>query len=179
MSDVDNVFVGADAVEGRHVEARNRTVPDLESPAGVCKPDDGSLRPRPFQDRQIPRGPVPDAMGLRVVLIFQSEQHQVPRVAGRKPRYLEVVVHPAIGLRERVVLAGEKLLLVVITGPPREHRADIERLAAQIDGVLGFHRRQRLGEVVRIEAREAGFVAARIIEQVEAPAAGLKSPPRL
>src|SRR5207247_1474891 len=73
MRDVDDVFVGANAVERRHLEARYVVVLYLQAPARVCESDDRTLRLRPFQNRQVPRWPVFDAMRLRIILILQTE----------------------------------------------------------------------------------------------------------
>ena len=140
VGDIDDVLVGADAVEGRHLEAGHRAILYFETPPGMSESDDRTLRPGPLQDREIPRGPVLDPMRPRIVLIFQSEQHEMAGVAGRKSRHLEVVMHPAIGFRQRVVLPRKELFLVVVTGSPCQHRADVERLAVDLTHhVLGQH----------------------------------------
>ena len=71
-------------------------------------------------------------MRLRVVLILEPEQHEMAGVAGGESRHFEIVVHHAIRLGQRVVLAGEELLLIVVAGSPREDGADVERLAQDL-----------------------------------------------
>ena len=62
------------------------------------------------------------------------------RVAGRKTRHFEVVVHQAPRLRQRVVLTREELLLIVVARSPGEHRSEIEGLAFNLpEHVLRQH----------------------------------------
>ena len=53
-------------------------------------------------------------------------------VARWKPGNLQVVMHQSIRLRERVILAAEKLFLVVVTGSPGQNCADIQFLAQDL-----------------------------------------------
>src|SRR5262245_42866435 len=79
-------------------------------------------------------------MRFGVVLILQTEQHEVSGVTGRETGHLQVVVHPAIRLRQWIVLAREKLLLIVVAGSPGQYRADVERLAQDLTHhILGQH----------------------------------------
>jgi len=49
-------------------------------------------------------------------------------------------MHQAGGFGERVVVPGEKLLLVVVAGPPGQDGAEVQRLAEQLpDHVFRFH----------------------------------------
>jgi hypothetical protein len=95
----------------------------------VGEAGDGVLRLPPLQDGQAPRRPLFDLRQASVVLVAEAEQHEVPGVAGRKARDLEVVVQQGVAGGQWVVGAGEELLLVVIAGAPREHGADAERFS--------------------------------------------------
>src|ERR1700674_1535062 len=53
-------------------------------------------------------------------------------VARWEPGNLQVVMHQPIRLREGMILAAEKLLLVVITGSPSQYCADIQFLAQDL-----------------------------------------------
>src|SRR4030095_5987199 len=80
-----------------------------------------------------------------IFLIFQAEQHEVSGVTGWKTGNLQVVVHPAIGLRQRIVLPGEELLLIVVAGPPGQNGADVERFTQDLTHhVFGQHAFRRI-----------------------------------
>src|ERR1700738_4632630 len=49
-----------------------------------------------------------------------------------EPGNLQVIMHQPIRLREGMVPAAKKLLLVVVAGSPGQHRADIQFLAADL-----------------------------------------------
>ena len=94
--------------------------------------DHGPLAFPPLQDGKIPGGPVLDPLRVRIVLILQPQQHEMAGMAGGKSRHLEVVVHQAVRSRQRIVLAGEELLLVVVAGTPGEDRTEVQRLALNL-----------------------------------------------
>ena len=105
-------------------------------------------------------GPLVDTRRTGIVVLLQSQQHQVAGVARRKPRHLDVVVHDSLRLGKLVVLAAEKLLLVVPRRTPRQHRADVEVLAQNLpDHVLRMYAFGRI-LVVRT-ARSVDMVVAR------------------
>src|SRR5258708_19589787 len=53
-------------------------------------------------------------------------------MARREAGDFEVVVHEPVWLREGMILAAEKLLLVVVARSPRQHRPDIQFLALDL-----------------------------------------------
>src|SRR5215831_1892906 len=101
--------------------------------------DDRALRLGPAEDRQVPRGPVLDLLCPRIILLFEVQQHDMAGVAGGETGDFEIVMHQLVGLRERMILPGEELLLIVVIRPPREDRREVEMLAEDLpDHVLGF-----------------------------------------
>ena len=83
--------------KARHFVVRHVGGLRFEPPAGMCEADDGALRSRPAQNRQIPRGPVFEALRAGIILVLQPEQHEVTGMARRETRHLDVVVQQAIG----------------------------------------------------------------------------------
>ena len=77
-------------------------------------------------------------LGAGIVLLLQTQQHDVAGVAGGEAGDLEVVVHQPVGLRERVVLAGEELLLVVVIGTPGEHASRCSDASPRIWRIMSF-----------------------------------------
>ena len=69
LGDVDDEFVGADAIEARDLEAWDGSVRDLEAPAGMRVAGDGTLLFGPLEDGYVPGGPVFETLGAGVVLI--------------------------------------------------------------------------------------------------------------
>src|SRR5688500_93970 len=117
MGHIDDVLVGPDPVEARYFIIGQIISGHLQTPAGMRKTDNGALRLRPLEDRKITRRPVLELLRAWIVLLFQVQQNDVPRVAGWKAGNFEIVMHQAIGLRKRVVRAGEELLLTVVARP--------------------------------------------------------------
>src|SRR5262245_50920365 len=75
--------------------------------------------------------------------------------------HLQVVVHPAIRLRQRIVLSREKLLLIVVAGSPGQYRADVERLAQDLaHHVFGQHAFRRV-LIVRAPGRVDMVIAGK------------------
>jgi len=64
--------------------SRQILVLDLQTPAGMCESNDRALLFPPLQNGQIPGGPIFDALGAWVILIFESQQNQVTGVARRE-----------------------------------------------------------------------------------------------
>src|SRR5262252_5696417 len=53
-------------------------------------------------------------------------------MARRESGNFQVVVHQSVGLRERMVFATEKLLLIVVAGAPSKDCADVQLLALDL-----------------------------------------------
>ena len=137
---VHNELVRADPVKPGHLVVRQFVALDLQPPPRVREAHDGALSLSPLEHRQIPGRPLVDTSRTGIVVLLQSQQHQVAGVARRKPRHLDVVVHDSLRLRKLVVLAAEKLLLVIPGRTPRQHRADVEVLAQNLpDHVLRMY----------------------------------------
>ena len=81
---VHDVFIGADAVEGRNLVGRNRVGRGLQSPARVGEPDDPSLRFAPLQYGKVPARPLIDPRGARIVVLLEAQQAEMPRVRRRE-----------------------------------------------------------------------------------------------
>src|SRR3954471_17109340 len=95
--------------------------------------DDGSLRLCPAKNGQRPGRPVLESTGARVVLIFQTEEHEVAGMARRKSGDVQVVMHqPLSRLRQRMILAAEELFLEIVRGPPGEHGRDVEAFSGNL-----------------------------------------------
>src|SRR5207249_10863113 len=107
MRDVHDELVRADAVEPRHFVRWKFLAGYLQAPAGMREADDGPLRFGPAEDRQVPGGPVLDAFGSGVILLFQIQQDDVTRVAGGEAGDLEIVMHQLARFGKRVVLSRE------------------------------------------------------------------------
>src|SRR5262245_45497827 len=69
---------------------------------------------------------------MRVILIGQPEQYQMPGMARRESGDFQVVVHELVWPGEWMILAAEELLLVVVARSPCEHGADIQFLALDL-----------------------------------------------
>ena len=96
---------------------------DRQTPAGVREPGHGALRLGPAEDRNAPARPVFDALGARVILLLQAQQHDVARCGWteirRPPR------RSASGSRSvesAIVLALEERLLEIPARTPAQHR---------------------------------------------------------
>ena len=139
---VDDVLVGADAVERRASRSWAASwLRDLQAPAGVREADDRALRLRPLQIGRSQVGQSSIRFVPGIVLLLQPEQHEVAGVARRETRRPPRRSASAlIGRRERMVLRREELLLVVLARPPGQHAADVELLAQDLrHHVLGQH----------------------------------------
>src|SRR5262245_38559496 len=144
MRHVDNVFVRADAVEPRQFVIGQGGALRLQPPTRVREAGDRALTLRPLQDRQIPRGPIFQDLRARIILLFQSQQDEMAAMRRRKARNLKVVTHQVLARRKLVVFGLEELFLEVITRPPGQHAADVERLAQNVpDHVLRHHALRR------------------------------------
>src|SRR5215510_12258744 len=144
MRHVDDVFVRADSVETRQFVIGEGVALRLQAPARMREAGDRALALRPLQDRQIPRRPIFQDLDAGIVLFFQSQQDEVAAMRRREARNLEVVTHQVLARRELVVFGLEELFLEVITRPPGQHAADVERLAQNVaDHVLRHHALRR------------------------------------
>src|SRR5882724_11883607 len=101
--------------------------------------DHGALSFGPLGDWQSPTWPVFNLLGARIVLIFQSHQHEMATVARRKARYFEIVANERIARRDLVYLALKKALLIIVRRRPGEYFTDSERFATDVTGDLLGH----------------------------------------
>ena len=81
MRHVDDELVGADAVERRYFVVRQRAAARLQPPSGMGESNHGSLRLGPAKNGQRPGRPVLETPRARVVLILQTEEHEVTGMA--------------------------------------------------------------------------------------------------
>src|SRR5258708_15237651 len=116
-----DVFVGSNGVEARNFVIWKFARFYCKSKARVRKARQSSLRFGPSQNRQIPRGPLLDPHTMRIILIRKPEQHQMSSVARWEPGNFQVVVHQPVWLRDGMILAAEKLLLVVVAMSPSQY----------------------------------------------------------
>src|SRR5207248_10297349 len=91
-----------------------------------------ALRFGPAQDGQIPRGPLFDARTVRIILVGQADQNEIAGVAGGKAGNFQVVLHQTVWFRERMILAAEKLFLIVVASVPSKQGTDVYFLAADL-----------------------------------------------
>src|SRR5262249_47785615 len=91
MHDVDNVFVGADAVVWGHVVAGQLEVVGFEPPTRMREADDAALRLTPFEDGEIPARPFFDAGRARIVVFLEPEEAQMAGVRGGKSGDFDIV----------------------------------------------------------------------------------------
>ena len=126
---VDDVLVGADAVERRDLVGRKLVVGNLEAPPRVREADDGPLRLAPFEHRQVPARPFLDPRRPWIVVFLEPQQAKMAGMRRRKSRDLDVIAHQVFRRRERVDLAIEELLLGVPARAPRQDAADVEVFA--------------------------------------------------
>ena len=81
-------------------------------------------------------------------LLLQSQETEVARLVRSETGYLHVIAQEIGILGDRVVLAGEKLLLIVETGSPGEIRADLQVFAEAVaHHVRGMHAFGRIAVV--------------------------------
>ena len=78
---IDDVLIGANAVEAGHFERRKLSAGDMETPTRMREPNHFALGFGPAQNGQIQRGPVLDALGPWIILLLQIQQNDVARVA--------------------------------------------------------------------------------------------------
>src|SRR5205085_10857300 len=98
-----------------------------------------------LQDGQRPRRPFFEPLRAGVVLVLETEKDEMPGVARRESRNLEVVMNEPVRRGGRVVAAREELLLVVVPGAPGEDRADVEAFAAHLAAHVGrIHSNRRV-----------------------------------
>src|SRR5262249_26837614 len=129
---------------------------DVEAPTAVGEADDGSLLLLgPPENRQIPARPVLNdlgdpAVGIAVILLLQSQQADVPRMAGREARHLDVIAKQVVGPGQGADLPLEVTLLVIPARAPAQTAADVEVLAQDVPHhVLG---RDALGRALVVSA---------------------------
>ena len=136
---VDDVLVGADAVERRDLVGGKLVVGDLEAPARMREADDAALRLAPLEHGQVPARPLLDPGRARIVVFLEPQQAEVAGVRRGEAGDLDVVAHQVVGGRKRVDLAVEELLLGVPARAPGQHAADVEVFAQDVPPhVLGL-----------------------------------------
>src|SRR5262249_29793053 len=133
VSDVHHVLVSANAIESRNGVVWQCITLEFQTPAGMREPHRCLLRLSPAENRQVPRWPILDALGARVILILEIEENQMPAVARGKPRDFQVIMQQFAGLRHGVILPAVKVsLLVVVAWSPSEHTAHVQMLTCYL-----------------------------------------------
>ena len=105
---------------------------DLQAETGVGEAGDGVLCFRPFQDRQIPRGPILDLSAVRIILIAQAQEDEVSAMARGESGDLEVVPQQCRRSRQLVLFALEELALVIVARSPIQHGSDAQTFAENV-----------------------------------------------
>ena len=93
LSDVDDEFVGTDAVEAGHLVVGQLGARTSRPHPECAKPTTAPCAFGPAQNRQGPAGPVLQTRRTGIVLLLQAKQHEVTGMARGKTGDLEVVVH--------------------------------------------------------------------------------------
>src|SRR5688572_11663309 len=107
--------------------------------------DNTALRLGPPQRVEAQRRPVMGGRSSGIHLLAQAKEHQVARAVRAETRNLHVIAQDVRILGYVVLLAGEKLLLVIEARAPGEIRADLEILALTVsDHVGGEHALRRI-----------------------------------
>ena len=117
VHDVDDVLVGADAVERRDLVGRQLVVGDLQPPAGVREADHAPLRLAPLEHRQVPARPFLDPGRARVVVFLEPQQAEVAGVRRREARDLDVVAHQVVGVESGWILPSKNCFWAYQHGP--------------------------------------------------------------
>src|SRR6185437_4649433 len=121
VNGVDDELIGADAVEAGHLVIGNLLALRLQSPAAMGEADHAPLRLAPFQNWQVPGGPLVDTRRAGVIVLSQAEQTEMPGMRAGEARDFDVVPHQGIGRGELAHASFEVLLLVIPARPPGQH----------------------------------------------------------
>lgn len=103
---------------------------------------DGALIFGPAHDGRGPCGPAFAfcAVGSRISLVLEVEKADMPQSLRAEAADLEIVFHHGERAAELMDGGREESALIIVTGTPGEHAADIERFATDLqEHVLGFH----------------------------------------
>ena len=163
---VHDVFVRTDAVERRHLVARQHRLRLHEPPTAVRRAAHRALLFRPAQRAEPERGPVRDGIAARIHLLAQQQQAKVAALVRTEAAHFHVVADEIRPLRNGVLLAGEELLLEIEARPPREVRTDLQVLTL----AMARHVRRKHA-LARIRVM---FAARGVDVVVAAPPAGLR-----
>ena len=129
MGDIDNIFVGADAVVRRHGVIRERITIDFQTPAGMRGTDDCALPFRPAQSVQAQRGPMFVGIAARINLLLQPQKTEMAGLVRTEARDFDVITQQVRVLRDLVHLSAKKLLLKIETWSPGQIAAHFQILA--------------------------------------------------
>ena len=132
MGNVGDVFVGTNAVERRHLVGRQCRAGLVESPAGMCRANERTLPLGPAEGVQAKLGPMMLGIAAGEHLLAQTKQAQMAGLVRTEAGDLDIVSQQIGKLGDQVILAGEKLLLIVETRSPGQVRADLEILAEAV-----------------------------------------------
>src|SRR5262252_8457758 len=77
VRDIDDVFIRANTVEWRRLVIRQFGTLDLQTETRVGKSNHCALPFPPFQNGKIPGGPIFDLSRVGVILIAQTQEHQM------------------------------------------------------------------------------------------------------
>ena len=132
MGDVDNVFIGADTVVGRHLVVGELVQIEIDAVARVGRAANGALLLGPLEGVKSKGGPMLVGVATRIDLIAEPQQHEMPRSMRTEAGHLHVVAHGVGVGRALVGRPREELLLVVEARSPGQHAAYFEILALNV-----------------------------------------------
>ena len=142
VGDVDDVFAGTDAIEGRHdvvwqfirggwksefvclsacgIAFSKR----LQAPAAVSGAGERSLFLCPFQRVEAQRGPVRGGVAAGIHLLLEFQEAEMAALVTAEAADLDIITQQEGEARFLVFGAGEELLLIIKTRSPGEVGAD-------------------------------------------------------
>lgn len=137
VGNVDDVFVGADAFEGRDGVVGEFGGIDFEAPAGMGRAGDGALFFGPLEGVEAEGGPMMHGIAAGIHLLLEAKEAEMAGLMRAETGDFDVVAEDVGIFGFLVVLAGEKLFLVIEARAPGEVRADFEVFALAMAGHVG------------------------------------------
>ena len=150
MNDVNDIFIGANAIKLGHLVIRQVRALHGESPTTVRKTNHSPLLFSELKHGQIPTWPLTDRLRFRsientrftrvtpielcgcrpdIIVLSQIQKAKMARMRRRKSGHLHIVAHQVLGLRKLVQVSLKELFLVIPTGAPRQHTAHVQVFA--------------------------------------------------
>src|SRR5437016_4447329 len=129
MSDIDDVFVGADAIVSGHIEIRDLLAFHGESITGMGRAGYCALFFGPAQGVQSKSRPMALRITARINLLLQAQQTEMAGLMRAEAGDLDVIAEQVGIARNFVHLAAEELLLIIETRAPGQVASDFQVFA--------------------------------------------------